>query len=67
MRQNQNEKRIRELWRELPERRREGIADVLIFKNDIVRNYPDLLDGIEGDLSLYFQEVLSGLYKTRPT
>jgi hypothetical protein len=64
MRQAQNEKRIRDLWRELPETHRQGIVDVIIFKDDIVRNRPDLLDGIEGDLNVYFQKVLSGLYKT---
>jgi hypothetical protein len=64
MRQAQNEKRIRELWRKLPEEHRQGIIDVIVFKDDTVRNRPDLLDGIEGDLTAYFKTVLSGLYKT---
>ena len=67
MRRAQREKRIRDVWRELPEKYREGIVDVLTFKGDIVRNRPDLLEGIEGDLNVYFMQVLSGLYKTTPS
>jgi hypothetical protein len=65
MRQSENEERIRDLWRALPERHREGIIDVFIFKGDIVQHRPDLLEGVDGSLNDYFLQVLAGLYKTK--
>jgi hypothetical protein len=63
MRRQQNEGRIRELWMELPEKHREGILDVIIFKHDLARNRPDLLTTFDGDPLSYLKEVLSGLYR----
>ena len=63
MRRQQYEKRIRTLWIAVPEKHREGLIDVIIFKHDPVRNRPDLLNGFEGDALPYLKEVLGGLYR----
>jgi hypothetical protein len=64
MHQSKAEKRIRDLWLQLPECRRHRMLDILVFRNDIAANYPELLVGIEGDLTEYLKIVLNGLYKT---